>query len=143
MGKKQNNEKWDVQKTEAEWKDQLSPEQFHVARQAGTERAFTGPNWDSKEAGTYHCICCDVPLFTSDTKYESGTGWPSFFQPISETAIAERSDDSLLMKRTEILCNNCGAHLGHVFPDGPQPRGTRYCMNGTALNLKSSNDVDA
>ena len=126
-----------VQKSEAEWRAQLTPEQYHVTREAGTERAFCGPYWDDKRAGTYHCVCCDRPLFTSDTKYDSGTGWPSFFQPLDAAAVGEREDNSHGMRRVEVVCNDCGAHLGHVFPDGPPPTGRRYCLNGTALRLQT------
>ena len=139
MGRKKDDTVWPVAKTDAEWREQLSYEQFYVTRQAGTERAFSGPYWDSKSQGTYHCVCCDEALFKSDTKYDSGTGWPSFWEPISDTAVADRPDNTLFMRRTESVCANCGAHLGHVFPDGPPPTGQRYCMNGTALVLK---DVD-
>lgn len=145
MGRKKDDTVWPVAKTEAEWREQLSDEQFHVTRNAGTERAFSGPYWDSKSQGTYHCVCCDEALFKSDTKYESGTGWPSFWEPVSDTAVADRADNTLFMRRTESVCANCGAHLGHVFPDGPPPTGQRYCMNGTALVLKDKdgNVVDA
>ena len=139
MGRKKDDTVWPVAKTDAEWREQLSDEQFNVTRQAGTERAFSGPYWDSKSQGTYHCVCCDEALFKSDTKYDSGTGWPSFWEPVSDTAVADRPDNTLFMRRTESVCANCGAHLGHVFPDGPPPTGQRYCMNGTALVLK---DVD-
>jgi peptide-methionine (R)-S-oxide reductase len=139
MGRKKDDTIWPLAKTDAEWREQLSEAQFHVTRQAGTERAFTGPYWDSKSQGIYHCVCCDEPLFKSDTKYDSGTGWPSFWEPVSETAVADRADNTLFMRRTESVCANCGAHLGHVFPDGPPPTGQRYCMNGTSLVLK---DVD-
>ncbi len=139
MGRKKDDTVWPVQKTEAEWREQLSDEQFYVTRQAGTERAFSGPYWDSKSEGTYHCVCCDAPLFKSGTKYDSGTGWPSFWEPVSQTAVADRPDNTLFMKRTESVCANCGAHLGHVFPDGPPPTGQRYCMNGTAMVLKDGN----
>lgn len=138
MGRKKDDTVWPVAKTEAEWRDTLSDEQFYVTRQAGTERAFSGPYWDSKSQGTYHCVCCDEALFKSDTKYDSGTGWPSFWEPVSETAVADRPDNTLFMRRTESVCANCGAHLGHVFPDGPPPTGQRYCMNGTALVLKDA-----
>jgi peptide-methionine (R)-S-oxide reductase len=145
MGRKKDDTVWPVAKTEAEWREQLSDEQFHVTRNAGTERAFSGPYWDSRSQGTYHCVCCDEALFKSDTKYESGTGWPSFWEPVSDTAVADRADNTLFMRRTESVCANCGAHLGHVFPDGPPPTGQRYCMNGTALVLKDKdgNVVDA
>jgi peptide-methionine (R)-S-oxide reductase len=136
MGRKKDDTVWPVQRTEAEWREQLSDEQFHVTRKAGTERAFSGPYWDSKSEGTYHCVCCDAPLFKSGTKYDSGTGWPSFCEPVAEGAVADRPDNTLFMKRTETVCAGCGAHLGHVFPDGPPPSGLRYCMNGTALTLK-------
>ena len=139
MGRKKDDTVWPLQRSEAEWREQLSDEQFHVTRQAGTERAFSGPYWDSKSEGTYHCVCCDAPLFKSATKYDSGTGWPSFWEPVSEDAVADRPDNTLFMKRTESVCANCGAHLGHVFPDGPPPSGLRYCMNGTALTLKNAN----
>lgn len=145
MGRKKDDTIWPVMKTEAEWRENLTDEQFHVTRKAGTERAFTGPYWDSKSQGTYHCVCCDAPLFKSDTKYDSGTGWPSFWEPVSDTAVADRPDNTLFMRRTESVCANCGSHLGHVFPDGPPPTGQRYCMNGTALVLKDAdgNVVDA
>ena len=125
-----------VTKSEAEWREQLTPEQFRVARGHGTERPFTGPYWDTKSPGTYACICCGAPLFASTTKFDSGTGWPSFYAPIEPDAVAEYSDRSLLMRRTEVRCATCEAHLGHVFPDGPRPTGLRYCMNGAALDLK-------
>lgn len=125
-----------ISKSEDEWRALLNPEQYHVTREAGTERAFTGPYWNSKQKGTYKCICCGAPLFRSETKYDSGTGWPSFYQPISEDAVEERDDTKLFMKRTEVVCSQCDAHLGHVFNDGPDPTGLRYCMNGTALDLE-------
>jgi peptide-methionine (R)-S-oxide reductase len=124
---------WRVQKSDAEWRAQLTPEQYRITRQHGTEPAFTGPYWDEKDPGLYRCVCCDAPLFRSDAKYDSGTGWPSFYEPVSPDAVTEREDRSYGMRRIEILCSNCGAHLGHVFPDGPEPTGLRYCMNGTAL----------
>jgi peptide-methionine (R)-S-oxide reductase len=136
MGRRKDDTVWPVQRTDAEWREQLSDEQFQVTRKAGTERAFSGPYWDSKSSGTYHCVCCDAPLFKSGTKYDSGTGWPSFWEPVAEGAVADRPDNTLFMKRTETVCATCGAHLGHVFPDGPPPTGLRYCMNGTALTLK-------
>ncbi len=125
-----------ITKTDAQWREQLSDEQYHVTRQAGTERAFTGPNWDTKDTGTYSCVCCGKPLFASDTKFDSGTGWPSFYEPLAEDAVSEHKDRKLFMVRTEIRCADCDAHLGHVFEDGPQPTGLRYCMNGTALDFK-------
>jgi peptide-methionine (R)-S-oxide reductase len=124
-----------ITRTEAEWRAQLTPEQYKVAREHGTERAFTGPNWDSKTKGTYACVCCGSPLFRSETKFDSGTGWPSFWQPVSPNAVTEKEDRSWFMRRTEILCSTCDAHLGHVFPDGPKPTGLRYCMNGVAMTL--------
>ncbi len=123
-------------RSDDEWREQLSEEEFQVARCSATERAFTGRYWDEKAEGTYHCICCDSPLFRSDSKYDSGTGWPSFFQPISEDAVGENRDESHGMVRIESVCAKCDAHLGHVFPDGPQPTGLRYCMNSASLNLK-------
>jgi peptide-methionine (R)-S-oxide reductase len=125
-----------VEKNDRQWRAELTPEQFHVTREHGTERAFTGPYWDTKTPGLYRCVCCDAPLFRSETKYDSGTGWPSFFKPVAERAVAAYSDDSYGGVRTEIRCAACDAHLGHVFEDGPAPTGLRYCMNGTALKLE-------
>jgi peptide-methionine (R)-S-oxide reductase len=125
-----------VTKPDDEWRRELTPEQFEVARQAGTERAFTGKYWDSKTPGVYHCVCCGEPLFDSSAKYDSGTGWPSFYAPVDKGAVAMREDDSHGMRRTEALCANCDAHLGHVFPDGPEPTGVRFCMNSASLDLK-------
>jgi len=125
-----------ITKDDAEWKKQLTPEQYSVCRQAATERPFSGKYDDSKENGTYVCVCCGNPLFKSDAKFDSGTGWPSFWTPITEEAVHEDVDDSMLMRRTEITCSSCDAHLGHVFEDGPQPTGLRYCMNSVAMDLK-------
>jgi len=124
-----------VVKTDVEWRQQLTGEQYNVTRCAGTERAFTGANWDEKAAGLYSCICCGSPLFRSETKFDSGTGWPSFYAPVEADAVDEHEDRSFFSRRTEIKCSTCDAHLGHVFPDGPKPTGLRYCMNGSAMKL--------
>lgn len=128
----------DMPTTDEGWLERLTPQQFAVARKGGTERAFTGEYWDTKTPGIYHCVCCDAPLFTSDTKYDSGSGWPSFFQPVSPDAVKTKKDLSFGMIRTEAKCASCDAHLGHIFRDGPQPTGLRYCMNSASLNLEES-----
>ncbi len=125
-----------IVKTDAEWRRILTPEQYRVARQQGTERAFTGPYWDEHRAGLYRCVSCGAPLFRAETKFDSGTGWPSFYAPVEGGAVEEHVDSSHGMVRTEALCARCDAHLGHIFPDGPRPTGLRYCMNGTALKFE-------
>ena len=125
-----------VEKTEEQWQQELPADQFAVCRLAGTERPFTGKYWNHKEAGIYTCACCGTPLFESVTKYDSGSGWPSFFQPLSDQVIRERQDSTHGMIRTEVLCAACDAHLGHVFPDGPRPTGLRYCINSLSLNFE-------
>lgn len=129
-------EKEKIGKSEEEWRATLTPEQYEITRNKGTEPAFTGKYWNSKDKGMYTCVCCGAPLFSSDTKFESGTGWPSFYQPSDPNNVATQEDRSHFMRRTEVKCARCEAHLGHVFPDGPKPTGLRYCINSAALNLE-------
>jgi peptide-methionine (R)-S-oxide reductase len=129
-----------LKKTDQEWRQQLDAEQYRVCREKGTERAFTGKYWDSKEQGTYICVACGVPLFSSETKYDSRSGWPSFYQPVTADCVEEHDDNSLGMRRIEVVCSHCESHLGHVFPDGPPQTGLRYCINSASLDFKQADD---
>jgi len=132
-----------VTKTDDEWRKEMTPEEYAIMREAATERAFTGEYWDTKTPGTYRCRGCGAELFDSATKYDSGSGWPSFYAPVADNAVATKLDNSMMMERVEVLCASCEAHLGHVFPDGPQPTGLRFCMNSASLKLEERSDEDA
>ena len=131
-----------IKKSDAEWQKQLSPDQYYVARKKGTEPAFTGKHWDNHEEGIYTCACCGTPLFDSSTKFESGTGWPSFYAPVDPNNVATEEDTTHGMRRVEALCAKCDAHLGHVFPDGPRPTGQRFCMNSASLNFEKKSEPE-